>query len=57
VALVQCRINRNGWNAVSVADNSGATVEHCDLTGNRRPTWDVKETARPQVETLGNIEG
>ncbi len=55
--LTQCRINRNGWNAVSVADNSGATVEHCDLTGNRRPTWDVKDTARPQVETRGNIEG
>ena len=55
--LSQCRINRNGWNAVSVADNSGATVEHCDLTGNQRPTWDVKDTARPQVETRGNIEG
>ena len=55
--LIRCRINRNGWNAISVADNSGATVEHCDLTGNQRPTWDVKDTARPQVETRGNIEG
>lgn len=57
VVLWRCRISRNGWNAVSVADNSGATVEHCDLTGNQRTTWDVKDTARPQVEMRGNIEG
>jgi serine/threonine protein kinase len=56
VILIRCRINRNGWNAISVADNSGATVEHCDLTGNRRTTWDVKDSARPQVEMIDNKE-
>jgi hypothetical protein len=56
VVLFRCRINRNGWNAVSVADNSGATVEHCDLTGNQRMTWDIKDSARPQVEMRDNKE-
>jgi hypothetical protein len=57
VGLYHCRINRNGWNAISVADNSGARVDHCDLTGNRRTTWDVKESARPLVRNIDNLEG
>jgi hypothetical protein len=54
--LNYCRVGRNGWNAVSVADTSGARIMHCDLRGNRRSAWDIRDSARRQVDQEDNLD-
>lgn len=56
VLLSHSRVQRNGWNAVSVADVSGARIVHCDLRGNRRSAWDIRDSARRQVEVDDNLD-
>lgn len=56
VTMAHCRVQRNGWNAVSVADVSGAKISHCDVRGNRRSAWDIRDSARREVQLSDNID-